>query len=92
MRGGVKTIRNKDTIAIILDRLISLSNADKLLANGSNKIKSNLNLLLRVIRLNNSTNNGNVCIFLADTVHRGDHHDIDVIFALQLSLGDDDLD
>lgn len=91
MRCCIEAFRDEQSVLGFSGWNKSLANSDKLLSNLSNHVQSNFNLLLGIICFYSCTNYSYVIILLADLMHWGNHHNIDVIFSAKLSLRQDDL-
>ena len=80
MRSCIETSRNKQSIVFRCHWFISIRNFDELLFDCADNIKSNLQLLLWLVGLDDCTDNSNVSVFFANAVNWWNHHDIDVYF------------
>lgn len=66
---GVKACRDEETIVLARERDISLRDSHELLFDFSDHFQSHFNLLLWVIGLNGSADDGDVGIFFRNAVH-----------------------
>ena len=79
MRGGIEAVRNEHSvIEVIFDWLIPFRYLDELFFNRPNNGESNLYLFLRVFCFHCCANYRNICVCLADTMHRRNHHNINI--------------
>mmetsp|Transcript_113472 Transcript_113472/g.331602 ORF Transcript_113472/g.331602 Transcript_113472/m.331602 type:complete len:390 (-) Transcript_113472:364-1533(-) len=92
VRGGVVGRGDVDLVGrAVVQGDLDLSHLHELLEHGPQQLQPGLDLLLWVRRLYNRAHNGHVLALGCDAVVKGDHHDVDVVPALHLLLGDDDL-
>ena len=78
VRGSIKSVWNKQTVVWFGSRYVSLWNSNEFFLDFAAKFQSALDLLLRVISLDCSTDDSYVVALFADTVDWRDHHDVDI--------------
>ena len=78
VRGGIEAVRDEEAVGGLGGGDVSLGNGNELLLNLAEHVEGNFNFLLWVVGLNSCAHNCNIIVFLADAVHRGHHHHVDV--------------
>ena len=79
VRSSIEASWNKQSIIrFIFDWLVSVWNFDKFLFYWTNEFECNLNLFFWLFSFNDCTDDGNVSVFLADTMNAWDHHNVNV--------------
>ena len=78
MGGGVEAVGNEEAVGGLAGGHVPLRDGDEFLLDLAEHAEGDLYLLFGVVGLDGGADDGHVVAQLADGVHGGDHHHVDV--------------